>query len=736
MAKLDLAFYKGEDRYSDGDIEDSILEIVRAGKNAADAGTHSFPVLYHLSKVRENILSWYPFCEGASVLEIGAGPGAITGLLCRKCAFVTSVDLSKRRSVINYERHKDCGNLLIRVGNLNEMDFPEKFDYVIVNGVFEYAGGFTQGDRPYEIFLNKCRGFLKERGILLVAIENRLGLKYFSGAPEDHTDNYMEGLKNYPENTSVHTFSKSEWEDLMDAGGLLYRRFYYPFPDYKFPNEIYTDETLSADGFRRNAWNFNARRIELFPEMEMAQTLCREGVMDRFMNSFLIEMSSRPIEREEQILYAKMNTDRAPRFQIQTVIKTADGKKTVEKSPLTAEAAAHLCSMAERERQDGEGDRMHSGETGIPYLLRGEVLEDGSVCWPFLGKEDGFVSLGKEVSMAADSADADRVREIISFLWGLIQKQEYIAQDLNSADKDGGNAVSEELNGSAKDRDSFRRVFGNAVCRDAGKLVKPANIDLIFDNIFVHGKRISDGQAKQESSAKPEGVCVIDDEWVFDFPVPAKFILWRAVNELYSTHPLLERSLPQGKLLSEYGIFSEDRQVFWKWATHFEREYAGAGELADYALPVRKADLAGLRFSGTNVRLTATLYLDRGDGFNEKDAVHTDYVLRDGRADFSFEVEHPESVKAMRFDPVEGTACICSFKSQNVDLKPMNASAKRRGAWEFLTLDPAYKVTGTLDKKSEKGTAEIRVSGMMELKDMSWALAESQELLHRRIFRI
>lgn len=290
MAKLDLAFYKGEDRYSDGDIEDSILEIVRAGKNAADAGTHSFPVLYHLSKVRENILSWYPFCEGASVLEIGAGPGAITGLLCRKCAFVTSVDLSKRRSVINYERHKDCGNLLIRVGNLNEMDFPEKFDYVIVNGVFEYAGGFTQGDRPYEIFLNKCRGFLKERGILLVAIENRLGLKYFSGAPEDHTDNYMEGLKNYPENTSVHTFSKSEWEDLMDAGGLLYRRFYYPFPDYKFPNEIYTDETLSADGFRRNAWNFNARRIELFPEMEMAQTLCREGVMDRFMNSFLIDL--------------------------------------------------------------------------------------------------------------------------------------------------------------------------------------------------------------------------------------------------------------------------------------------------------------------------------------------------------------------------------------------------------------------------------------------------------------
>ena len=264
MAEFNTDYYKGTDQYSDGDVEDRILEQVRAGKSSEDTDDRSFPVLYHLSPVRENILSWYPFRENARVLEIGAGPGAITGLLCSRCADVTSVELSHRRASINYERHKDCENLRIMTGNLNDMEFPEKFDYVVLNGVFEYAGSFTEGDDPYGTFLKRCMSYLKDDGMLLIAIENRLGLKYFAGAPEDHTDNYMEGLKEYPDNSSVRTFSKNEWEELCARCGLSYRRFYYPYPDYKFPSEIFTESSLSADSLSRNAWNFNPRRLELF----------------------------------------------------------------------------------------------------------------------------------------------------------------------------------------------------------------------------------------------------------------------------------------------------------------------------------------------------------------------------------------------------------------------------------------------------------------------------------------
>ncbi len=46
------------------------------------------------------------FKKDASVLEIGAGCGAISGVLCRNAKHVTSVDLSKRRSLINANRNK------------------------------------------------------------------------------------------------------------------------------------------------------------------------------------------------------------------------------------------------------------------------------------------------------------------------------------------------------------------------------------------------------------------------------------------------------------------------------------------------------------------------------------------------------------------------------------------------------------------------------------------------------
>ena len=184
----------------------------------------SFPMVYHFSGLRENILSWYPLKETDSVLEIGAGCGAITGMLCRKAGHVTSVELSKRRADINYARNNDKENLTIMVGNLNDMTFPEKFDYVVVNGVLEYAMSFTEGKTPYETFLQRMGAYLKPEGRLLIAIENRLGLKYFAGAPEDHTDLHFFGINGYPGNQSVRTFSKNELGELLENSGFPFLR--------------------------------------------------------------------------------------------------------------------------------------------------------------------------------------------------------------------------------------------------------------------------------------------------------------------------------------------------------------------------------------------------------------------------------------------------------------------------------------------------------------------------------
>ena len=116
MAVWNEKFYKGTDVYSDGSIEDEILDIVQRAdykEKRDELIGNNFTIAYHLTPIRENILNWYPFTKEQSAIEIGAGCGAITGMLCRKLGKVVSVDLSKRRSKINYERHKEYDNLEI-----------------------------------------------------------------------------------------------------------------------------------------------------------------------------------------------------------------------------------------------------------------------------------------------------------------------------------------------------------------------------------------------------------------------------------------------------------------------------------------------------------------------------------------------------------------------------------------------------------------------------------------------
>ena len=79
---LNLKYYKGADLYSDGAVEDQILEALTAGKSPEELlqNNDDWAVLYHLSDIRHNLLEWYDFRPEGSLLEIGSGCGAMTGL--------------------------------------------------------------------------------------------------------------------------------------------------------------------------------------------------------------------------------------------------------------------------------------------------------------------------------------------------------------------------------------------------------------------------------------------------------------------------------------------------------------------------------------------------------------------------------------------------------------------------------------------------------------------------------
>ena len=245
--KLNYKWYKGTDLYSDGDeVENHILDIVsnESGFDYCHPDMNSWPVLYHLTRQRENICLPMDLRSDDEVLEIGAGMGAVTGGVAPYVKKVDCIELSRRRSLINATRHKDMDNIEIIVGNFQDIEIEKKYDVVTLIGVLEYGCYYIDSDRPYEDFLEKVHSVMKDGGRLYIAIENKLGMKYFNGSHEDHLSVPFVGIEGYRQGDHVRTFTKSELTEMLKSAGFGDIYFYYPFPDYKLPTVIYSDDNI------------------------------------------------------------------------------------------------------------------------------------------------------------------------------------------------------------------------------------------------------------------------------------------------------------------------------------------------------------------------------------------------------------------------------------------------------------------------------------------------------------
>lgn len=345
---LDYKFYPGVDLYCDGVVEDELLSIVK--DNPSESYQQiieekaSWPILYHLSPLRENIIDWIPVDKSKKVLEVGSGCGAITGALSRKAGSVTCIDLSKKRSHINAYRHQECDNIVINVGNFKDVEaqLPNDFDYIFLIGVFEYGQGYMGSETPYVDFMNILKKHLNKDGRIVIAIENKFGLKYWAGCKEDHVGDFFVGIEDYKKGGGVRTFTRNGLEKICADSGIEEYSFYYPYPDYKFMTTIFSDKYLPKIGeLTDNLRNFDRSRLQLFDEKNVFDTIIREDLFSLYSNSYLMI-----IGKELDVLYTKCSNDRAPEYAIRTdILIDGDGKRWVQKTPLTKAAVDHVTNI-------------------------------------------------------------------------------------------------------------------------------------------------------------------------------------------------------------------------------------------------------------------------------------------------------------------------------------------------------------------------------------------------------
>lgn len=290
---INYKYYNGKDLYSEGDeAEEKILELV---KTTDDYSTElmkaeNWIAIYQLLKQRENIIVPMDINEDDEVLEIGSGMGATTGAIARRCKKVECIELSRRRSLINAYRNKEYDNIEIMVGNFQDIQIKKKYNVITLIGVLEYAQHYIHSDKPYEDFIKKISECLKPQGKLYVAIENKLGLKYFAGCCEDHLGKVFVGIEGYQKDDKVRTFSKSQLEELLLNNGFESTYFYYPYPDYKLPEIIFSDDYLPNKSIHMpTKSNYLMDRICCFDEGKVYRSLANTEELKVLSNSFLVE---------------------------------------------------------------------------------------------------------------------------------------------------------------------------------------------------------------------------------------------------------------------------------------------------------------------------------------------------------------------------------------------------------------------------------------------------------------
>ena len=253
--------------------------------------SNRYPFLYHLSEERGFVTEVMGLDKNSSVLEIGAECGAVTGALLRRAGTVDCICSHERHATINALRNLSC-SYSIYVGPIETLEIEKKYDVVTLIGSLSYASRYSQSGQPFSALLHFAVDHLAPGGRLYIATENTIGMKFLAGAAYDYRAEAFTNLQ-YPsystESSPYRTFTKSQLIAMLAREGLDANYFYYPYPDYKFPALLYSDDMYMEPSFVNPGKEFQFRRFSFFNESMAYIILNGTEEIKTLANSFLVE---------------------------------------------------------------------------------------------------------------------------------------------------------------------------------------------------------------------------------------------------------------------------------------------------------------------------------------------------------------------------------------------------------------------------------------------------------------
>lgn len=667
---IDDTFYPGKDLYSDGVIEDEILEIVK--NNPKERYREiieeraSWPIFYHLSEFRHNIVEWLPIGKNDKVLEVGSGCGAITGALAAKAKEVTCIELSMKRTMINATRNSECGNVNIHVGNFKDVEstLPCDYDYVMLIGVFEYGYGYMGTNTPYEDFAKILKKHLRPQGRMVIAIENKFGMKYFAGCREDHSGTFFDGIEDYPKGDgTARTFSRKGLAKILEASGITEFQFYYPYPDYKFPTTIFSDNRLPKVGeLYQNIRNFDRDRMLLFDEQRAFDSVIREEMFPHYSNSFMV-ITGPELSTE----YVKYSNDRDEKYAVRTKIENEAGERLVEKYALHDEAIEHVAALAKNYEAYSDKRKIEQFEYNVCLTSFADAQKSGCVKFEYV--------------------DGKTLEEYLD---------DYVL---------------------AGDEKQFKSLF-TRYCEIVDAMRgEPLNYDFIFQNILMH-----------------DGVwTAIDYEWSFPRVVKRDVLIARAMHCYLADRAFRQKAKEwMLSIVSKYGSdLMEYYKYMPNYEVGFQDLVKGPhlalSELRhQIGNPAFSLDYICERIGAGAPSIQ--IYEDTGAGYSEEQSYFIEQYTREGQ-DVLFSIPLRKELNAVRIDPavkpcfVSVVSVKCDEKDvfSTVHTKKNNGALLAKGKYVFATTDPHFEWKVKDLCRHDKATLQVR----LKLEYMSLEAASS-----------
>lgn len=289
---------------------------------------------------RHCLIRHLPIKAGDTVLEIGCGYGALTRYLGELGAVVTAVERSSGRAHIARERCRDLPNVL-NVGN--EIPVKNKYSWIFVIGTLADASQYFQSGKLLTDILKAAKNELQEDGRLIIAVENKLGLKYFNGCSEQQYGIPYYGIQGLYD-ANHKTYGRRELASSLKESDFNYTEFYYPFPDYRSPRVVISDRAMAEPAFDPvelliccQAKDNIKNTKRLFDDALVFREVSRNGLLADLSNSFLVMASVQPLaEPNESEIAAVYSVGRIAEFAAKTKFVKENNRIGVIKEPLIA----------------------------------------------------------------------------------------------------------------------------------------------------------------------------------------------------------------------------------------------------------------------------------------------------------------------------------------------------------------------------------------------------------------